>query len=204
MREMSGVGAVNIEHSHFRVGEMWEPGFELSEGKPDFQTERPVVAVPGQVVVTSRVQEHTAPVALAVSDREIDEPGPGWALVGSVDYQPVYSGRMGAMDTLNGPAGPADESVQAFGQQVEPGHPFVVLDTSRTYRAQVWSQGRGDSCERFDMGMPRNDGRTCDGFEMYVIVFVPSGTQEPPVAAIEESRRDRLIRKHGKPPLNMR
>jgi hypothetical protein len=204
MREISGVGAVNIERSHFRVDEMWEPGFERREANPDFQSEQPVVAVPGQVVVTSRVQEHTAPVALAVSDREDDTPGPGWALVGSVDYQPVYSGRMAAIDTLNGPAGPADESIEVFGQQADPGQPFVVLDPSRTYRAQVWSQGRSDSRERFDAGMQRHEGRSSDGFETYVIVFVPSGMQEPPVAAAEESRRDRLIRQHGKPPLNMR
>jgi hypothetical protein len=204
MREVSGVGAVNIEHGHFPIGEMWEPGFERRDGELDFETERPVVVVPGQVVVMSRVQEHTAPVALAVSDREDDAPGPGWGLVGVVDYQPVYGGRMAAMDTLNGPAVPAKESIAAFGQQVGPGQACVSLDPTRTYRAQVWSQGRDDSRERFDASKQRHEGPGGDGLEAYLIVFVPSGTQEPPVAAANESRRDRLIRQHGKPPLNMR
>lgn len=204
MREISGVGMVNIEHGHFPIGEMWEPGFERRDGELDFETERPVAVVPGQVVVASRVQEHTAPVALAVNDREDEAPGPGWSLVGAVDYKPVYGGRMAAMDTLNGPAVPAQESLEAFGQQIGPGQACVALDPSRTYRAQVWSQGRGDPRERFDTGIRRHEGGGGDGFETYLIVFVPSGTQEPPVAAVEESRRDRLTRKHGKPPLNMR
>ncbi|MEU0069928.1 hypothetical protein ABZ027_10370 [Streptomyces sp. NPDC006332] len=204
MPEISSVGAVNIEHGHFPVGEMWEPGFKRRDGKPDFQTNEPVIVVSGQVIVTSRVQEHTAPVVVAVRDHEDDTPGPGWTLVASVDYQPVYKGRMAVLDTLDGPAGPAAGPIEVFGQQAEPGEPFVHLDPARTYRAQVWSQGRSDSRERFNAATRREEGRGQDGFERYLIAFVPSGTQEPPAPTAEESRRDRVARQHGRPPLNMR
>ncbi|WP_405606886.1 hypothetical protein [Streptomyces sp. NBC_00076] len=100
MPDISRVGAVNIEHGHFPVGEMWEPGFERRQGKPDFQTDEPVIVVPGRVIVTSRVHEHAAPVIVAVRDQEDDAPGLGWTLLASVDYQPVYKGRMAALDTL--------------------------------------------------------------------------------------------------------
>ncbi|MEU2930677.1 hypothetical protein ABZ636_37515 [Streptomyces sp. NPDC007251] len=204
MPEISGVGAVSIEYSHFSVGEHWERGFERRESKPDFQTEEPVITVPGQIVVTSRVQQHTAPVVLAVNDELDEAPGPAWTLVASVDYQPVYKGRMAAFDTMNGPARPAPESVEVFGRQAEPGEPCVNLDPSRTYRAQVWSQGRSDSRERFNAAAEHEESEVPEGFETYVIVFVPSGAQEPPAPSEAGSRRERMARGHGKPPLNMR
>ncbi|MBC2907859.1 hypothetical protein [Streptomyces cupreus] len=204
MPEISRVGAVSIERGHFPVGEMWEPGFERREDEPEFGTEEPVIVVPGQIVVTSRVQDHVAPVVLAVNDQEGEAPGPAWTLVASVEYQPVYMGRMAALDTMNGPAGPADGSIEVFGQPVQPGEPSVELDPSRTYRAHVWSQGRSDSRERFDAAMQREEWGTRDGFETYLVVFVPEGSQEAPIPAAGESRRDRLARRHGKPPLNMR
>ncbi|MEV5342870.1 hypothetical protein AB0K93_31005 [Streptomyces sp. NPDC052676] len=204
MPDISRVGAVNIEHGHFPVGELWEPGFERREDKPDVQPDEPVVVVPGQIVVTSPVQEHTALVVLAVSDREGEAPGPAWSLVASVDYQPVYRGRMAALDTMNGPAGPAAGPIEVFGLQAEPGEPLVVLDPARTYRAQVWSQGRSDSRERFDSAMQRRHWGPRDGLESYLIAFVTRGMQEPPAPAVGGSRRDRLVRRHGRPPLNMR
>lgn len=83
MREISGVGAVSIEYSHFSVGEHWERGFERRKSEPNFQTDEEVIVVPGQLVVTSRVQEHTAPVVLAVNDQLDEAPGkPGhWLLL---------------------------------------------------------------------------------------------------------------------------
>ncbi|MEU6557796.1 hypothetical protein ABZ915_47490 [Streptomyces sp. NPDC046915] len=204
MPEISGVGAVSIEYSHFSVGEQWERGFARRDSEPDFQTDERVIVVPGQLVVTSRVQEHTAPVVLAVNDQLDVAPGPAWTLVASVDYQPVYKGRMAAFDTMNGPAQPARESVEAFGRRVEPGEPFVDLDPSRTYRAQVWSQGRSDSRERFNAAMERTEWGVHEGFETYVIVFVPSGTQEPPAPSETRSQRERMARPNRKPPLNTR
>ncbi|MEU9208055.1 hypothetical protein AB0D27_08915 [Streptomyces sp. NPDC048415] len=204
MAQISRAGAVNVEYSHFPVGELWEAGFERREGKPDFQAEEPVVVVPGQIVVTSRVQEHSAPVVLVVSDRADEAPGPAWVLVTSVAYQPIYTGRMAAFDTMNGPAGGAVAPIEVFGRQAEPGEPLVDLDPARTYRVQVWAQGRADARERFDSAVQREERDSFDVFESYVIVFVPSGTQEPPQPAPVESRRDRLARQHGKPPLNMR
>ncbi|MEV5877438.1 hypothetical protein AB0L75_25075 [Streptomyces sp. NPDC052101] len=204
MPEISGIGAVNVEYSHFSVGEHRERGFERRESKPDFQTDEPVITVPGQLVVTSRLQQHTAPVVLAVNDQLDEAPGPTWDLVASVDYQPVYQGRMAAFDTMNGPARPARESVEVFGRQAEPGEPFVDLDPSRTYRAQVWSQGRSDSLERLNAATEHQEWDVPEGLEAYVIVFVPSGTQERPAPSETGSRRERMARTNGKPPLNMR
>lgn len=204
MPKISRVGAVHIEHGYFSVGELWVPGFERREHKPDFQAAEPVMVVPGRIVVISRVQEHAAPVVLAVSDREGEAPGPMWTLVASVNYQPVYRGRMAALDTMNGPSGPAADGLEVFGQWADPGGPLMDLDPSRVYRAQVWSQGRTDSRERFDAGTRREERAARDGFEMYLIAFHPWGTQAPPPPAAGESRRDHLVRKHGKPPLNMR
>ena len=204
MPHISRVGAVDIEYSHFPVGELWESGFERREAKPDFRTEEPVVVVPGQIVVTTRVQEHRAPVVLAVNDRADEAPGPAWVLLTSVDYQPIYTGRMAAFDTMNGTAGGATAPVEVFGRHAEPGEPIVDLDPARTYRVQVWAQGRADARERFDSAAQREERDGADVFESYVIVFVPSGTQEPPQPVRVESRRERLARQHGKPPLNTR
>ncbi|MFF7771756.1 hypothetical protein ACFZC7_35330 [Streptomyces massasporeus] len=204
MPKISRVGAVNIEHGYFPVGELWEPGFERKDHRLDLEAREPVIVVPGQIVVTSRVQEHAAPVVLAVVDRENEAPGPSWTRVASVEYRPVYRGRMAALDTMNGPSGPAADGLEVFGQRADPGDPFVDLAPAQVYRAQVWSQGRADSRERFDAATRREEGPARDGFETYLIVFVPWGTQSPPLPAARASRREHLVSKHGKPPLNMR
>ncbi|MGC9538338.1 hypothetical protein [Streptomyces sp. UG1] len=203
MPHISPAGAVNIEYSHFSIGELWEPGFERRDVRPDFQTSEAVV-VPGRIIVRSRVQEHTARVVLALGGQHGQVPGAGWELLASVAYQPVYTGRVAAFDTTNGQARSAGEAVRVFGQQVDPGEPTIELDPSRTYDVQVWAQGRSDSRERFDAAAPGADTEGFSGLETYLIVFTPSGTQEPLPPAVPESRRDRLARTHGKPPLNSR
>ncbi|MFF1813260.1 hypothetical protein ACFVXW_29810 [Streptomyces sp. NPDC058251] len=105
---------------------------------------------------------------------------------------------------MNGPAGGAVAPIEVFGRQAEPGEPFIDLDPARTYRVQVWAQGRADARERLDSAVRSDERDSFDVLESYVIVFVPSGTQEPPQPARVQSRRDRLARQHGKPPLNMR
>ncbi|MGW2424322.1 hypothetical protein ACWC0C_34635 [Streptomyces sp. NPDC001709] len=141
---------------------------------------------------------------LAVNDQLDEAPGPVWTLVASVDYQPVYKGRMAAFDTMNGPARQARESIEVFGRQAEPGEQFVDLDPSRIYRAQVWSQGRSDSHGRLNAATEREESGVREGFEAYVIVFVPSAAQEPPTPSETSSRRGHMARTKGKPPLNMR
>lgn len=204
MAQISQAGAVNIEYSHFPVGELWEPGFERRDDTPDPPADEAVVVAPGRIIVRSRVQEHTAPVVLALGNQQGQAPGAGWELLASVAYRPVYTGRMAAFDTTNGPARSADEPVRVFGQQVTPGKPTINLDPSHTYDVQVWAQGRSDSRERFDEALPGADAERASGFESYLIVFTPSGTQEPPSPATRESRRDRLTRTYGRPPLNSR
>jgi hypothetical protein len=204
MPHISQAGAVSIEYSHFPVGELWEPGFERRDDRPDFQTSEAVVVAPGRIVVRSRVQEHTAPVVLALSGQQGQAPGAGWELLASVAYHPDYTGRMAAFDTTNGPARSASTAVRVFGQQVAPGEPTIDLDPSHTYDVQVWAQGRSDSRERFEDAAPGADTEDASALEAYLIVFTPSGTQEPPSRSAPESRRDRLARSHGKPPLNAR
>lgn len=201
---MSQAGAVNIEHSHFPIGELWEPGFERRADGPDFQPSEAVAVAPGRIIVRSRVHEHTAPVVLALSGQQGQSPGVGWVLLASVPYQPVYTGRMAAFDTMNGQARSASEAVRMFGQQVDPGEPTIDLDPSHTYDVQVWAQGRCDSRERFEDAVPGAGTEAASGLEAYLIVFTPSGSQEPPAPAARESRRDRLARTYGKPPLNAR
>ncbi|MGW2382756.1 hypothetical protein [Streptomyces sp. NPDC001658] len=152
----------------------------------------------------SRVQVHTAPVVLALSSRHDQAPGDGWELLASVAYRPVHAGRMAAFDTMNGLAGSAGEAVGVFGRQAVPGAPAIELDPSRTYDVRVWAQGRSDSRERFDAAAPGADTERAPALEAYLIVFAPSGTQEPPVPAVRESRHDRLTRIHGRSPLNSR
>ncbi|MET9971557.1 hypothetical protein ABZZ80_38075 [Streptomyces sp. NPDC006356] len=111
---------------------------------------------------------------------------------------------MAAFDTTNGPARSGSEPVTVFGQQAAPGEPTIDLDPSHTYDVQVWAQGRSDARERFEDGAPGTDTEDASDLEAYLIVFTPSGTQKPPSQSAPESRRDRLARSHGKPPLNAR
>ncbi|MET8983175.1 hypothetical protein ABZX85_47145 [Streptomyces sp. NPDC004539] len=204
MSEISDAGAVRVEYSYFPVGELWEPGFERHDSGFDLAADDAVLTVPGQIVVRTRVQDHTAPVVLTLSQRQVESPGEGWVLVGSVPYRPVYTGRMSAFDTTNGPAGPSREPVEVFGRLTEPGEPALVLDPSRIYAVQVWAFGREDSRERYEAAVPDDQGGLADQYETYVIAFSPSGVQELPRSAQTQDRRGRLAAKYGKPPLNMR
>ncbi|MCF4136518.1 hypothetical protein L1856_05885 [Streptomyces sp. Tue 6430] len=204
MSEISHAGDVSVTYSHFPIGEVWEPGFEREESKPDFQTDKSVIVLPGQIIVRTRVQEHTAPVVLALSHRQDDTPGENWALLASEHYRPVYTGRMAAFDTTNGPAQPASAPIEVFDQLSEPGEASLALDPSHTYEVQVWAQGRADSRERFEAASKRDENGLHGSYEAYTIVFTPSGRQTPPAPARQASRREQLTARHGKPPLGMR
>lgn len=204
MSEISHAGAVSVTYSHFPVGELWEPGFEREESKPDFQTDKSVIVVPGQIIVRTRVQEHTAPVVLALSHGQDEAPGGNWTLLASERYRPVYTGRMAAFDTTNGPVKPAEAPIEVFGRLSEPGEASLSLDPAKTYWVQVWAQGRVDSRERFEAASQCEENSIPTWFEAYAIVFTPSGRQTPPAPATPLSRREQLAARHGKPPLGMR
>ena len=204
MSEISHVGAVSVTYSHFPVGELWEPGFEREESKPDFQADMSVIVIPGQIVVRTRVQEHTAPVVLVRGHGQDGAPGENWTLLASELYRPVYTGRMAAFDTTDGLAKPAAVPMEVFGRLSEPGEASLSLDPAQIYLVQVWEQGRNDSRERFEAASQREKESLHGWFEAYAIVFTPSGRQSPPTPATPVSRRDRLAARHSKPPLGMR
>lgn len=106
--------------------------------------------VPGRIIVRSRLQEDFASVALALSDRRDQAPGPEWAFIASVTYRPAYKGRMAACDTTNGPAGSADEALEVFGCLVLPGEAAISLEPSRVYDVQMRARGRSYAPGRFN------------------------------------------------------
>ncbi|MGG8409069.1 hypothetical protein ACM614_21970 [Streptomyces sp. 12297] len=151
MVEVGSAGAVGVEYSHFDVGEEWEAGFEQRDGKPDFASGRPVLVTAGSVTVVSRVQDHEAVVVLAVSDGAVVPAGEGWDFLGSVEYRPVYGGRMGVWGPTSGPAVSAADPVEVFGRRAVPGEPFLVLDPGVVYEVRC---GRGAGGRRRSGSMP--------------------------------------------------
>ncbi|MFF4827957.1 hypothetical protein ACFY20_34210 [Streptomyces sp. NPDC001312] len=196
--EIGRAGIAEIEYSYFSIGEMQDPGFEPVETQVDFSTPEPVIVVPGQIVVVSRVRTHRAPVVLAAAaEGEEPVPGDGWQMVATKSYAPVYAGRMFACDTMNGPASPAPEPVEVFGQRINPGEPAIDLDSSRVYRVQVWARGREDSRERHEEAMEREEWGASEGFEAYAVAFTPQRKQEPPVPRNEDRLRERFARQRA-------
>ncbi|MDT0343627.1 hypothetical protein [Streptomyces litchfieldiae] len=170
-------GTVAIEYRHFCVTE-GGPGTEAA----DFRSERPVILSHGRITVTTRVQEQRAPVTVRVVRRHT--PPEGWAHLGTVTYRPVHRGVVTVCDTMNGPA--MDD---------------LRIDPATVYGVHVYAKGRADSRERFDACLDRGEYGVRDGFEEYLIVFVPSGSQEPP--EIREERR-MVVDDRGRRPANLR
>lgn len=197
MQSMSRAGLVDIEYSHFYVGEICEEGFDPVDTEVDFQTDRSAIAVPGRVVVISRVQAHRAPVVLAISRSEDAAPGKAWHLTETVEYRPVYAGRMAVCDTMNGISSPADTPAAVFGTFAEPGEPIIELDPAQTYCVQVWAHGRDTSRERHEAAMAREEWGAYEGFEAYAVVFVPAEGQEAPEPPREETLRARFARQRA-------
>ncbi|WP_158939434.1 hypothetical protein [Streptomyces sp. NRRL S-87] len=201
---MSGAGVVDVEFAHFDVGEAAEEGFEPNGELPDFDAGRDVIPSAGCLTIVSRVQDHEACVALALSDSPGTPAGEGWELLDSLSYRPVYGGRLEVWGPTSGAASPAASPMVVWGQAVAPGEPVLELDPGRTYGVQVWAQGRHDAAERFDAALRAGADALHQGLEAYVIVFTPDGHQEAPRPRPALTRRERSVARHGEPPLNMR
>ncbi|MFH8612533.1 hypothetical protein ACH4D5_34150 [Streptomyces sp. NPDC018029] len=171
-------GIIDIDYSHFYVTERLEHGFESLAEESDFAGGRPVLLTPGQLTVCSCVQSHYAPVALISTgpDESLPELGEGWALLDTVEYQPVYGGRMELWGCTTGPSNPAVH---------------LNVPTSHTHTVRVYAKGREDADQRFVESLDR-DEVLHEGLEEYVIVFTPAGWQEPPQPD-EELLRDSFL-----------
>lgn len=169
---------MDIDYSHFYVTERVEGGFERLDGEPDFASGRPVLLTPGQVTVVSCVQSHNALVTLIGTESEEDLPelGEGWALLDTVEYRPLYGGRMELWGCTTGQSKP-------------PVH--LDLPTSRTHLVRVYAKGREDADQRFVESLGRHEVLH-EGLEEYTIVFTPTGWQEPPQPD-EELLRDPFL-----------
>ncbi|CAM5659476.1 hypothetical protein [Streptomyces pilosus] len=169
---------MDIDYGHFYVTERVEHGFERLDGEVDFASGRPVLLTPGKVTVVSCVQSHYAPVMLIGTESEEDLPklGEGWALLGTVEYRPLYGGRMELWGCTTGQSKPAVH---------------LDLSTSRTHLVRVYAKGREDADQRFVESLDR-DEVLHDGLEEYAIVFTPTGWQEPPQPD-EELLRDPFL-----------
>ncbi|MDX2763585.1 hypothetical protein [Streptomyces europaeiscabiei] len=169
---------MDIDYGHFYVTERVEGGFERLDGEPDFVSGRPVLLTPGQVTVVSCVQSHNAPVTLIGTESEEDLPelGEGWALLDTVEYRPLYGGRM-----------------ELWGCTTGQSKPSVHLDlpTSRTHLVRVYAKGREDADQRFVESLGKHEVLH-EGLEEYAIVFTPTGWQEPPQPD-EELLRDPFL-----------
>ncbi|GGR08270.1 hypothetical protein [Streptomyces pilosus] len=169
---------MDIDYGHFYVTERVEHRFERLDGEPDFASGRPVLLTPGKVTVVSCVQSPYAPVMLIGTESEEDLPklGEGWVLLDTVEYRPLYCGRM-----------------ELWGCTTGQSNPSVHLDlhTSRTHQVRVYAKGREDAGQRFVESLDR-DEVLHEGLEEYAIVFTPTGWQEPPQPD-EELLRDPFL-----------
>ncbi|MHA4815402.1 hypothetical protein ACXZ65_13725 [Streptomyces aculeolatus] len=159
-------GIIDIDYGQFYITERVESGFERLDEPLDFTSGRPVLLTPGQVTVVSCVQSHYAPVALISTGpgEALPEFGEGWVLVDTVEYRPLYGGRMELWGCTTGPSDP-------------PVHLHVT--TSRTHTVRVYAQGREDADRRFVEGLGKDEVLN-EGLEEYALVFAPAGWQEPP------------------------
>jgi hypothetical protein len=169
-------GVVSIEYSHFSISEYVEPGFDSAAQVPDFRTDAPVILTPGRLTIISGVQSHEAWVTLMLSDAEPVQQTEQWQLLGTWPYPPVYGGRMGMSGPTAGPAMPAMGWLS--GGQGEDRSP--ALDPSTVYTVHVYARGRQDSRARYEAAMEREQWGLHEGFEDYVVVFIPAGQQTKP------------------------
>lgn len=169
-------GVVGIEYSHFCISEYLEPGFDSTAQEPDFRTDDPVILTPGRLTIVSHVQSHDAWVTLMLSDAEPVQQAEEWHLLGTWPYSPVRGGRMGISGPTTGPATPAMGWLPG-GQD---GDRSLALDPSTVYSVRVYARGRQDSRVRYEAAMKREEWGAHEGFEDYVVVFIPAGLQPKP------------------------
>lgn len=169
-------GVVSIGYSHFYVSEHVEPGFDSVAQVPDFRTDDPVILTPGQLTIVSHVQSHEAWVTLMLSDAEPVQQTEQWQLLGTWPYWPRYGGRMGISGPTTGPAMPAMDWLSG-GQGDDRS---LALDPATVYTVHVYARGRQDSRARYRAAMAREEWGIHEGFEDYVVVFIPAGQQTKP------------------------
>jgi hypothetical protein len=169
-------GVVGIAYSHFYVSEYVKPGFDNSTQAPDFRTDAPVILTPGRLTIVSQVQAHDAWVTLMLSDAEPVPQTRQWQLLGTWRYPPMYGGRMGISGPTTGPARPAMGWISGGRGDDR----SLALDPSVVYTVHVYARGRQDSRVRFEAAVEREQWGTHEGYEDYVLVFVPAGHQPKP------------------------
>ncbi|WHM41067.1 hypothetical protein [Streptomyces sp. BPTC-684] len=169
-------GVVSIAYSHFYVSEHVERGFDRTTQIPDFRTDDPVIFTPGQLTIVSCVQSHDAWVTLMLSDAEPVQQSKQWQLLGMWPYRPVYGGRMGIFGPTAGPARPAMGWISG-GQGDDRS---LDLDPATVYTVHVYAKGRQDSRARYEAAMGREEWGIHEGFEDYVMVFIPAERQARP------------------------
>ncbi|MGW5866741.1 hypothetical protein ACWFRJ_31725 [Streptomyces sp. NPDC055239] len=169
-------GVVGIEYSHFYIHEDIETGLEGHDQVPDFRTDEPVIIVPGQLTVVSCVQSHDAWVTLMLTEVEPVQQPEQWQLLGTWPYAPISSGRMSMSGPTTGPAVPAAgwlPGAQGYA-------PALQLDPAAIYTVHVYARGRQDSRVRHEAAMAREEWGLHEGFEDYVVAFIPNGQQARP------------------------
>ena len=169
-------GVVSIAYSHFYISEHVEAGFDSTVQAPDFRTNDPVILTPGQLTIVSHVQSHDAWVTLVLSEVEPVQQTEQWQLLGKWPYPPMYGGRMGISGPTTGPAMPAMGWLSG-GQRDDRS---LTLDPATVYTVHVYARGRQDSRARYEAAMEREEWGIHEGFEDYVVVFIPAGQQTKP------------------------
>ncbi|MFI6093111.1 hypothetical protein [Streptomyces sp. NPDC051218] len=168
-------GVVSIEYSHFYVHEAIENESERDDRTPDFRTDEPVIVTPGQLTVVSCVQSHDAWVSLMLTEVEPGQQPEQWQLLGTWPYLPISGGRMSMSGPTTGPATPAMDWLPGPTGYT----PDLQLDPATTYTVHVYARGRHDSRARYEAAMAREQWGLHEGFEDYVLAFIPSDARRP-------------------------
>ncbi|MGW7088946.1 hypothetical protein ACWGH2_36330 [Streptomyces sp. NPDC054871] len=167
-------GVVGIEYSHFYIHEDIGTDVEGDDRTPDFRTDEPVITTPGQLTVVSCVQSHDAWVTLMLTQAEPVQQPEQWQLLGMWPYTPISSGRMSMSGPTTGPATPAADWLPGPKGYA----PALQLDPATAYTVHVYARGRQDSRARYEAAMAREEWGVHEGFEDYVVAFIPAG--DPP------------------------
>ncbi|MGW2636948.1 hypothetical protein [Streptomyces sp. NPDC001348] len=169
-------GVVSIAYSHFYISERVEAGFVNATRAPDFRTDESVILTPGRLTVVSQVQSHDAWVTLMLTDAEPVRQTEHWQVLGTWSYRPFYGGRMGMSGPTTGPAMPARGWLSG-GQDNDLS---LALDPATVYTVHVYARGRQNSRARYEAAMEREEWSAHEGYEDYVVVFIPAGHQTKP------------------------
>ncbi|GGV74422.1 hypothetical protein GCM10010277_88250 [Streptomyces longisporoflavus] len=179
-------GVVGIEYSHFYIHEDIGSDVEGADRTPDFRTAEPVLTTPGQLTVVSCVQSHDARVTLMLTEAEPVRQPEQWQLLGMWPYLPISSGRMSMSGPTTGPATPAADWLPGSKGYA----PALQLDPATAYTVHVCARGRQDSRARYEAAMAREEFGLHEGFEDYMVAFIPAD-RRPPTADRRPPTADR-------------